>query len=172
MVSPHPLPADWISSGLVDSPTNCLLREILLRAASASRAENTALWLASEDHLSAVLGTGPHADHFIGAFEQPLERGIISLVYASGQPVCENSIADNPNHSPILDHKLGIRTDAMIAVPLAVQGEFCGVLTCVHTRPAESDAPPSEFQPRDLAEFEFAAACIGRILDAALLGAG
>jgi hypothetical protein len=172
MRSPRPLPADWIPSGLVDAPTICLVREILRRATKASRAGNSALWLASEDHLSAALGIGPHADHFVGTFEQPLEHGIISLVYASGQPFCENSIADNPDHSPILDTKLHIRTDAMIAVPIAVMGEFSGVLTCVHTRPSDSGDPPAEFESSDLAEFEFAAACIGRILDAVLLTAG
>ena len=172
MPAPRPVPADWIPSGRIDDPTLCLLREILRRAAEASRAENSALWLASEDHLSATLGTGSHAEHFIGSFEQPLDRGIISLVHASGQPVCENSIADNPDHSPLLDTKLQIRTDAMIAVPVAVLGEISGVLTCVLTRPAGSDAPAAEFLPADLAEFEFAAACVGRILDASLLTAG
>ena len=172
MVPSRPVPADWISSGHIDDPAACLLREILRRAATASRAENAALWLASENHLSAVLGTGPHAEHFIGAFRQPLERGIVSLVYASGQPVCENSIAHNPAHSPILDTQLQIQTDAMIAVPVAVLGEIKGVITCVQTRPTESSAPPVEFEPNDLAEFEFAAACAGRILEAALLSTG
>jgi hypothetical protein len=169
--TPSHHPADWISSGTVDEATCCLLRELLHRAASASGAENTALWLAGEDHLHATLGTGPHADHFVGVFEQPLEKGIISLVHASAQAVCENAIASNPEHSPVLDNKLGIVTDAMIAVPLAVAGEIAGVITCVHTRSADDTAPPSEFRPKDLTEFEFASACCGRILEAAILGA-
>lgn len=170
--TPRHHPADWISSGLVDEATCCLLRELLRRAASASGSDNTALWLASEDHLCATLGTGPHAEHFVGIFKQPLERGIISLVYASAQPVCENAISSNPEHSPTLDTRLGIVTDAMIAVPFVVAGDIAGVITCVHTRPAGDTTPPSEFRPSDLTEFEFAAACTGRILEASLLSAG
>jgi len=169
--TPSTHPADWISSGTVDEATCCLLRELLQRAASATRAENTALWLAGEDHLHATLGTGPHAAHFVGAFKQPLDRGIVSLVHASAQAVCENAIASNPEHSPVLDKRLGIVTDAMIAVPLAISGSIAGVITCVHTRPEGQSSPPAEFRPRDLAEFEFAAACCGRILEAAILGA-
>lgn len=167
--TPSPLPADWIPSGAVDAGTCCLLRELLQRAASAAGAENTGLWLASDEHLHAALGTGPHARHFVGAFRQPLERGIISLVHASAQAVCENAIASNPEHSPELDRRLGIVTDAMIAVPLAVGGDIVGVITCVHTRPSGDPSAPGEFRPKDLNEFEFAAACCGRILEAAML---
>ena len=169
--TPSPQPADWIPSGAVDAATCCLLRELLLRAAAAAGAENTGLWLASDDHLHATLGTGPHAEHFVGAYRQPLERGIISLVHASAQAVCENAIASNPEHSPVLDNQLGIVTDAMIAVPLAVGGDIVGVITCVHTRPSGDPSAPDEFGSKDLSEFEFAAACCGRILEAALLGA-
>jgi hypothetical protein len=59
----------------------------------------------------------------------------------------------------------------MIAVPLVVDGEMAGVITCVHTRPADSDEKASGFQATDLEEFEFAAACLGRLFEAALLNA-
>lgn len=172
MDHPHPRPAEWISSGRVDEATAALLHELLRRSALAAGAANTALWLAGETTLAAVLGTGPHAEHFVGHYEQALERGIISLVFASGQPLCENAIASNPDHSRILDTQLGITSDAMIAVPIIALGEIAGVLTCVHTRPAGSADPESRFRAKDLAEFEFAAACVGRILDATLLSGG
>jgi transcriptional regulator with GAF, ATPase, and Fis domain len=172
MDQPHPRPAEWISSGQVDEATAALLRELLRRSAQTTGAANTALWLAGETTLAAVLGTGPHAEHFVGHYEQAFERGIISLVFASGQPLCENAIASNPDHSTILDSQLGITSDAMIAVPITALGEIAGVLTCVHTRPAGSADPASRFRANDLVEFEFAAACVGRILDAALLSAG
>ena len=169
---PASRPADWLQSGLVDDVTSNLLRELLSRSAERVLAENTALWLSSGDFLDPILGSGPHAGHFVGEFHQPLDRGIISYVFASGQPVCENAIADNPQHSPLLDQRLGIQTDAMIAVPLVVNGEMAGVITCVHTRPADSADPPSKFHSKDLEEFEFAAACLGRLFEASLLNAG
>lgn len=164
-------PAEWLSTGLVDEVTANLLRELLSRSAERVSAENTALWLSSGDFLDPILGTGPHADSFVGEFRQPLDRGIISYVFASGQPVCENAISVNPQHSPLLDQRLGIRTDAMIAVPVVVDGEMAGVITCVHTRPADSEAEASKFHSQDLNEFEFAAACLGRLFEASLLNA-
>ena len=160
-------PAEWLDDGLVDDVTRNLVQELLSRSAERVRAQNTALWLSSGDHLDALLGSGPHAAHFVGEFRQPLDRGIISLVYASGQPVCENAISSNPHHSRLLDQRLGIQTDAMVAVPLVVGGEITGVVTCVHTRPAGSDQPPAGFGATDLHEFEFVSACIARLLEAA-----
>lgn len=165
-------PADWLPTGLIDDVTANLLRELLARSAERVEAKNTALWLSSGEFLDPILGSGPHANHFVGEFRQPLDRGIISYVFASGQPVCENAISANPQHSPLLDQRLGIETDAMIAVPLVVDGEMAGVITCVHTRPAGSPDTPSEFHSKDLDEFEFAAACLGRLFEASLLNAG
>ena len=162
-------PADWIAEGSVDEVTPTLAQELLARSAERVSAQNTALWLSSGDHLDPILGSGPHADEFVGDFRQPLDRGIISMVYASGQPVCENAIASNPQHSPLLDQRLGIQTDAMVAVPLVVMGELAGIITCVHTRPADSSETPREFHAADLDEFEFAAACLGRLFEASLL---
>ncbi len=165
-------PSDWIHSGLVDEITSHLLKELLSRSAERVRAQNTALWISSGEFLEPILGSGPHADHFVGKFRQPLDHGIISYVFASGQPVCENAIAANPQHSPLLDQRLGIKTDAMIAVPLVVDGEMTGVITCVHTRLADSSEAPSGFDAADLEEFEFAAACLGRLFEASLRNAG
>jgi hypothetical protein len=167
---PRPQPAEWISTGLVDEAAAFLICELLKRSAKATQAENASLWLVKEESLAAVLGIGPHADFFVNRYEQPLQQGIISLVYASGQPIFENAISDNPNHSKVLDNKLGITSDAMIAAPVTALGEIVGVVTCVHTRPVGTTDEASRFKPRDLGEFEFAAACTGRILDSALLG--
>jgi hypothetical protein len=165
----HRRPADWLTDGSVDEVTPTLAQELLSRSAERVRAKNTALWLSSGDHLDPVLGSGPHAEEFVGEFRQPLDRGIISMVYASGQPVCENAISRNPQHSPLLDQRLGIQTDAMVAVPVVVLGEIAGIVTCVHTRPAGSTETPGEFHVADLDEFEFAAACLGRLFEASLL---
>jgi len=138
-------------------------REILRRSASAVQAENTALWLADAEHLVPVLGTGTHADQFIGDFRQPLSEGLISFVFASGQSLCDNAIDENPRHSPLLDQQLGINTRAMIVQPLTVLGETVGVITCVRTTAGKT------FDTGDMAEFEFAAACVGRFFAAALI---
>lgn len=151
----------------IDDATRALTAETLRRSCERIGSENGALWIAEQDHLVPVIGHGPHAEHFIGDYKQPLTEGIISMVYASGQPFCENSIRENPNHSARLDQLLGIHTDAMIAAPVVTTGSLTGVITFVHTTAAgvsgQSDAP-RDFSPQDMDEVEFAAAIIGRVL--------
>ncbi len=148
----------------IDDATRALLQEVLKRFCKTIHCQNSALWLSSDDDLVPTLGFGPHAEHFIGNYSQPLGEGIISMVYASGQPFCENQIRSNPQHSSRLDEQLGIQTDAMITTPVSSQGEIIGVVTCVHTSKAGSDDTPCSFQAHDLNELEFAATLIGRVL--------
>ncbi|MBT8043324.1 MAG: GAF domain-containing protein, partial [Verrucomicrobiae bacterium] len=113
----------------IDDATRSLLQEVLQRSCVLIHCENSALWLAEADHLVPVLGFGPHAENFAGNYTQPLGEGIISMVYASGQPFCENNIHANPQHSSRLDQQLGIQTDAMVATPVISDGKIAGVIT-------------------------------------------
>lgn len=149
----------------IDDAARALTEEILHRSCKLIGCGNSALWLASGDHLEPVLGHGPHAQEFIGKYRHPLSEGIISMVYASGQAFCENNIAANPNHSSRLDGILGIRTEAMIAMPVVSQGNIAGVLTFVHTTPAGASGKAPGFSAPDMAEVEFASALVSRILD-------
>lgn len=149
----------------IDDATRSLLQEVLKRSCGSIHCENSALWMADEDHLVPVLGFGPHAEEFVGSYSQPLSEGIISMVHASGQPFCENHIHTNPQHSSRLDQQLGIQTDAMIATPVVSMGEIIGVITCVHTSPANEAGITHSFQASDMAELEFTAALAGRVFD-------
>jgi len=149
----------------LDDATRSLLQEVIKRSCSATGCSNSTLWLAEGDHLIPTIGHGPHAAQFIGKYAHPLDEGIISMVYASGQPFCENHIQSNPQHSSRLDQQLGIQTDAMLTTPVISGGNITGVITCVHTRPANSSAPPSSFEASHLSELEFTAALTGRILE-------
>lgn len=149
----------------IDDAIRALAGEILRRSCAQIGCANSALWLADGDHLVPVLGHGPHAQEFIGKYRHSLNEGIISMVHASGQPFCENGISANPNHSSRLDDMLGIRTDAMIAMPVTTRGNIAGVITFVHTSAAGDPGQPTAFSAQDMAEGEFAAAVTGRILD-------
>jgi hypothetical protein len=164
-----PPPARWLDCGLLAAETSVLIEETLRRSAGRVEAKDAALWFASESHLIPLIGVGPNADGFLGNFEQPLSEGLVSLVYASGRGLCENAISENPQHSALLDQKLGHRTESMIALPLAVLGRPIGVLSCVHIRPLQSQEPIARFDLGAMAEFEFAAACITRFIEADLL---
>jgi len=166
---PEELPARWLDSGLLSPGTSGLAEEMLRRSARHVGVQDAAIWLASESHLIPLIGIGPNSEGFLGNFQQPLSVGLISLVHASGQGLCENAIGENPQHSALLDQQLGIRTESMIALPITVLGHPVGVVTCVHTRVPESQAPVERFDLNSMAEFEFATACIARFFEADLL---
>ena len=149
----------------IDDASRALAEELLHRSCENLGCANCALWLANGDFLEPLLGHGPHAKEFIGKYSHPLSEGIISMVYASGRPFCENGITANPDHSSRLDEMLGVQTDAMIAMPVVCGGHITGVLTFVHTTPAGASDEPSAFSALDMAEAEFASALTGRILD-------
>lgn len=157
--------------GEIDDATSSLLIEVLRRCCGVVDCMDCALWLAGDDHLHPMLGSGPHSAQFIGNYRHPLDLGIISMVYASGQPFCENNIQANPQHSSTLDQQLGIQTDAMIVMPVISAGEITGVITCVHTSPSDnsenSDASQQRqaFTSADMGELEFTAAIAGRVLE-------
>ncbi len=126
----------------------------LAAAFSRCSADEGTLWLLDEEGsaLVPVWNSGPHADRFVGRHRQPLRFGLISLVCVSGQALCENDVYRNAGQDPALDQTLGVLTCAMIAVPLLLRGEPCGVISCVKLKPAGNAGPdPAPFQAEDLA---------------------
>ncbi|BDS06411.1 hypothetical protein NT6N_14510 [Oceaniferula spumae] len=150
----------------IDDATSSLLLEVLRRCCGVVHCTDSALWLADTDHLHPVIGFGPHSETFIGSYSHPLEEGLMSMVYASGQPFCENNIQSNPQHSSRLDQQLSIQTDAMMVVPVVSKGELAGVITCVHTSAVGASTNEARvFSSQDMSELEFTAAVAGRILE-------
>ena len=155
-----PTPSAWLETDLIDQATISLLQELFLRVADRVATKEIALWLASNDALCPVIGVGHHAKHFVGTFRQPLDAGLISTVYSSGQSLCENDLQSNRRHSPTLDQKLGVSTSAIVAAPVFAASHLVGVISAVHF---DSER---QFSLRDLEDFEFVAACTSKFLDA------
>ena len=140
--------------------TRAIIRELLSRSAALTGTPELTCWLVNEAHtaLDAVLGAGPLAARLEGSYSQPLDSGLVSVVFTTGQSVCRNRVKEDPNHNPLVDKMLGQTTEAMIAVPLRVGMAITGVLSTVHLEPGRS------FAAADLREIEFLAACVSRIL--------
>jgi GAF domain-containing protein len=95
---------------------------------------------------------------------------MISMVVATEQPICENEVYKNERQDKEVDRKLGLRTCAMIAVPLVFTGELRGVISCVQVRPGNSQDPdPPGFTQEHLLQIQLAASLLGRLLEARLL---
>lgn len=161
------LPADWLEEGVICGRTQRLIFELMERSAQRMGTPYLAFWLVGESFLRPVMATGELTSSFVGSFEQPLDEGLISLVFSSGQSLCAGAIQEDENHSKRLDAVLEQRTEGMVAVPVVANGDRVGILSAVHVTRAEKEAPGT-FSSDDLAEGEFLSACVGKFLEAAL----
>jgi GAF domain-containing protein len=148
------------------------MRALLLEGFRRVGADEGTIWLidSGNEVLIPRFNSGPHATGFVGIHRQPLSKGMISMVVATEQPICENEVYKNERQDKEVDRKLGLRTCAMIAVPLVFTGELRGVISCVQIRPRESrDPDPPGFTHEHLLQTQLVATLLGRLLEARLL---
>ena len=147
-------------------------REILRRGFAEAGAHEGTVWLpdAAGKHLVPVFNTGPNAEKFVGKFQQPLDVGLICMVFASEQPIVENEVHQNAGQSKLLDNLLQVRTHALMAAPFHFLRACRGVISCVQLTTPGSPAPaPRGFQFADLTCLQRAGALCSRLLELRLL---
>jgi hypothetical protein len=145
-----------------------LMCDLFRQAVTETGAHEGTIWLvdAASENLVPAFNTGPHADRIVGQFKQPLNSGLISMVFASEQPFMENAVHDNPSRSRLLDSLLQVETTALIAVPFYFLGACRGILSCVRlNRPEDSITVGSDFGPRHLAAMQRAASLISHLIE-------
>ena len=108
-----------------------LMTTILGDSFAVAGADEGTLWLLdpAKRQLDAVFNTGSTAAK-VTKLSQTLDRGLISMVFSTGQPFCENDMSQNPEHDKTFDLQVGSPTTAMIAVILFSQ-ECRGIVSCV-----------------------------------------
>ena len=121
------------------------MTENLSAAFLAANADEGTVWFRSSDggSLVACYNSGPDSERIVG-FQQPLGRGLISMVFETEQAFCENDVQRNLVQDKRLDQRLGKATQALIAVPFGVRGETCGVISCVRLSDQEIDGDACE----------------------------
>lgn len=137
----------------------------------AGASEGT-VWIVepATESLAPAYNTGPSADKLVGKIRQPLNAGLISMVFAAEQPFLENQVFKDPKQDKSIDSILGQRTVAMIAVPLYFLGACRGVISCVQLANVSSSADdPRGFAEADKARVCLASAVLGRLIDYSLL---
>jgi len=147
-------------AGVLDPPLLRVLRDGLRR----SSADEGTLWIASRNgrELIPVFNSGPKPEAFLENVRQPLDRGVVSMVYFSGQPICENEVYKHSSHDHTVDQALDQLTAAMIAVPFFFGGSPRGVLSCVRLG-------EGEFEAGHLDEVQHTAILAERLVDWQLL---
>jgi transcriptional regulator with GAF, ATPase, and Fis domain len=135
-------------------------------------ADEGTVWMLDESHQYLVprFNSGPNAEQIVGAFRQPLQTGMIGMVVQTEMPICENDVHHNDRQDKSLDQQLGLKTCAMLAVPLVFASQLRGVISCVKLKPADSTAAdPPGFSHADLETLQFNAAVIGQLVEYRLL---
>ena len=125
------------------------------------------LWAVDRDleALVPIYHRGPDPENFLATVSQPLGAGIISMILAGGNSLCENDIATNPSHSQKIDQITGRETAAMIVTPVHAAGCVIAVLTGVRIR----GAAPSSYTLEDLSALQLAARLVGELIEHRLL---
>ena len=151
-----------------------VIHGVLTGSFKQAGAHEGSIWLADEagENLVIAFNSGANARDLVNRFKQPLASGMISLVFASEQPLCEHDVYRNQSHDPSLDKRLQVRTCSMIAVPFYFAQRTRGVLTCVQLKPAGVESPePPGFTGESLKAIGLGAAILSRLLDHQLLKA-
>ncbi len=147
------------------------MRAHLVKAIAAAQAHEGTVWLLDEtrSHLVPRFNSGPIAKSFVGSFRQNLRSGMISMVVATEQPICENQVHRNQQQDPTLDQQLQLVTCAMLAVPFYFAGELRGVISAVQLK-ENADAPePPGFSAENLDTLQLAAEVLSRMVEHQLL---
>ena len=163
--------AELVCEAAFDEFFDRTMRDQLTGALDAAQAHEGTVWLLNRSRSALVprFNSGPNAASFVGSFEQSLQSGMISMVVATEQPVCENEVHRNQRQDKTLDLQLQLVTCAMLAVPFYFAGELRGVISAVQLK-ENADAPePPGFSAENLDTLQLAAEVLSRMVEHQLL---
>jgi len=155
-------------SQLIDPP----LQQMLEQGFKEATAHEGTVWLvdAAGEFLEPAFNTGPRAEQIIGQFKQPLNSGLIPMIFASEQCFIENDVSRNSQQSKLLDTQLQVKTHALIAVPFHFLNACRGVVSCVQLKPTDAQSPqPAGFQPAHLAAVQRTTSLLAQWVESRLL---
>lgn len=160
-----------LHSGGLEDFLDLTMKDLLRRAFQNADAHEGAVWLVDTDsrHLVISHAWGKNATRVMG-YQQPLTSGLVSMVFATEQPFCENQIYANRLQDKELDEQLGMLTCSMIAVPLVYARGLRGVVSCIKAKDSAEAPDPPDFPPNALSEIQFAAHLLGKLIEFELVG--
>lgn len=161
-----------VSPRLFASLLDETMRGLMEKAFLEAQGHEGTLWLADWKHQSLipVFNSGSQARRIVGRFRQPLQAGLVSMVYATEQPFLENQVYKNKKQSKRLDTILKVQTWSLMIVPFHFLNACRGVLSCVQLKRRGAREPdPPGFQPGHLDILQKAAALTGSLLERRLL---
>ncbi|MEM9282492.1 MAG: hypothetical protein AAGA96_11745 [Verrucomicrobiota bacterium] len=126
--------ADELWSGRFDRLLTPLIEALFGHALIQAECSYIAVWLLDGDEECLIpVHIHGKAKALTSANHSPVNSGLLSLVCASGQSLCENGVQQNPYHNNILD-TLGMeKASDAIVTPLQFAGRQRGVVSYVRT---------------------------------------
>ena len=86
--------------------------------------------------LTFIATFGEKADNLVGQ-EVPAEKGIGGHVYITGQSYRTDNLAEDQLFYPHIDETTNYQTQSLVAIPIRIEQEVCGVLELVNRRQAD-----------------------------------
>jgi hypothetical protein len=125
--------ADRLDSREVDTLLGPLGRQALVQCFAGVGADEGTLWLVNQERTELIpaYSTSERAEQWVTLHRQPLDRGIVSMIFATEQTFSESELQSHPDHDATLDRRLGVMTTAMIGTPFVFGERVRGVMTCV-----------------------------------------
>ncbi len=139
-----------------DFPLSPAVLRLLRDFARESGADGVTLWKARDAHLAAVANP---LEPGITGIRQPLDSGLVSQVYLTGQAILEEKLAEHPAHDPAIDRILGKRCRSLMAAPVEA-GDGGGVVSAV-----VFDGRPHGFVFADLGKLVALARRLGNLVE-------
>ena len=150
--------------GLIGDPGETTLRMVM----ESLSADSISVWIADVDDQFLTVTHSEPDPAFVG-WTQPLTEGLISLVYASEQPLCENQVYLNARHSKRVDEAMKQVTAALVATPFYFGGKVQGVISCVQLKRSIDAPDPSGFTARGLNRVRRLSTVLERLVNYRLL---
>jgi diguanylate cyclase (GGDEF)-like protein len=101
----------------------------------------------SQNHLTFIAAFGETADRLVGQ-TIPASAGIAGRVYLTGQAYATAEAREDRFFYPEVDEQTNYRTHSLIAIPIRIEHEVCGVLELINRH----HAPVYSEQDRNLLE--------------------
>ena len=114
------------------------------------------------NHLTFLAAFGDRARQLVGQ-TLPSDRGIAGMVYQTGRAYYTRDTATDPHFDRSVDRETEYSTDSLVAIPIRIGTEVCGVLELVNRRGAQGYSD----HERDLLEIfaDYIAISIQNVLD-------
>ncbi len=89
-----------------------------------------------QNTLTFIAAFGPKSQSLVGR-QIPADKGIAGHVYIQGRSYCTQDVQSDPLFYPVFDRQNDYYTHSLVAIPIRIEQEVCGVLELVNRRQKE-----------------------------------